>query len=440
MSEDPLLWQILFQIFLIALNAMFACAEIAVISMNDVKIQKMSEMGDKRAIKLEKLTSQPSRFLSTIQVGITLSGFMGSAFAADNFSDKLAQYVSKLGMPISTSILNSISVVIITLILSYFTLVFGELVPKRIAMKKTEQLALAMSGLIYTLSRIFVPIVSTLTASTNAILKLLGIDASANDSEITEEEIRMMVDVGEENGVIPENEKMMINNIFEFNDLTVSRIMTHRTDVVAVEKDTLFTEIVKIASENGYSRLPVYDNNTDNIIGILHTKSLLEYVGEMQARPFNIENYLIKPYFVPQSKMADDLFNEMQKNKIHMAIVVDEYGGTSGIVTMEDLIESVMGNIQDEYDEEENEAEIIDEHTFVIDGGADFDTICDIIGLLVPEEAHFDYDTLGGFVTSLLDKIPEKGDKFEFQGFKFDIIQADDKRINKVKIIKPIKE
>ncbi|HEX3023389.1 MAG TPA: CNNM domain-containing protein, partial [Lachnospiraceae bacterium] len=231
MFSDPLIWQIILQIILIALNAIFACAEIAVISMNDNKLAKLASQGDKRALRLTALTSQPARFLATIQVAITLSGFMGSAFAADNFSDRLVSGLVNMGVTIPESTLNSISVIIITLILSYFTLVFGELVPKRVAMKKAEKLALGMSALVSSISRIFAPIVWLLTTSTNGLLRLLGIDPNEEDEEVTEEEIRMMVDAGSEKGTIDNDEKELIQNVFEFDDLTVEEICTHRTEV-----------------------------------------------------------------------------------------------------------------------------------------------------------------------------------------------------------------
>ncbi|MEG1968470.1 MAG: CNNM domain-containing protein, partial [Clostridia bacterium] len=215
--NDPIIWQILLQILLIALNAVFACAEIAVISMNDNKLAQMAAQGDKRAVRLARLTSQPARFLATIQVAITLSGFMGSAFAADNFSDKLVQWLLSLGVTVPVATLDTAAVIVITLILSYFTLVFGELVPKRIAMKKAEALALGMSGLITAISKLFAPLVWLLTASTNGILRLFGIDPNAEDEEVSEEEIRMMVDVGNQKGVIDPVEREMIQNVFEFD-------------------------------------------------------------------------------------------------------------------------------------------------------------------------------------------------------------------------------
>lgn len=278
-ENDPIVWQILLQLVLIMLNAVFACAEIAVISMNDNKLAKLTASGDKRAVRLSSLTSQPARFLATIQVGITLAGFLGSAFAADNFSDKLSNWLIKNGANISYETLDTISVIIITIILSYFTLVLGELVPKRIAMRKAEQLALAMSGLIYGISKLFAPLVWFLTVSTNGLLRILGVDPDANDGEVTEEEIRMMVDAGSEKGAIDPHEKDMIQNIFEFNDTIAADIMTHRTGVSILWLDEDDGQWEKTINESRFSVYPICSENADDVVGNTLCQRLLPAQG-----------------------------------------------------------------------------------------------------------------------------------------------------------------
>lgn len=411
---DSILWQLLLQLILIFINAIFACAEIAVISMNDNKLSKLSESGDKRAIRLTKLTSQPSRFLATIQVGITFAGFLGSAFAADNFSDKLVKWLISLGIKVPASTLDTISVLTITLILSYFTLVLGELVPKRVAMRKAEQLALTMSGLIYVISKIFAPLVWLLTASTNGILRVLGIDPHAVDDEITEEEIRMMVDEGSEKGAIDRSEKEMIQNIFEFDDKTAGEIMTHRTEVSLLWLDESVDQWDKTIYESRHSIYPVCDESTDNIIGILNTKY---YFRIKEKTRENILAAAVRPaYFIPETVRADILFRNMKKNRNHFAIVLDEYGGMNGIITMNDLLKQIVGDIEDDDSapEEPPVIERVDSHTWKIQGTAPLGMVSEQLGVLLPED---DYDTFGGLVFGLLGFIPEDGSIFDVEGY-----------------------
>jgi putative hemolysin len=334
--------QIILQIILILLNAVFACAEIAVISMNDNKLASMAASGDKRAIRLARLTSQPARFLATIQVAITLSGFLGSAFAADNFSDGIVDLLVNIGIPLSVSTLNSIAVILITLLLSYFTLVFGELVPKRIAMKKAESLALAMSSLITFISHLFAPIVWLLTNSTNGILRLLGIDPNTEENNVSEEEIRMMVDAGSEKGVIDPEEKEMIQNVFEFDDLPVSEFATHRTDISLLWLEESIEEWTKTIHETRHSLYPICDETVDHVIGVLNAKDYFRL--EPKTKENILENAVKPAYFVPETICADVLFRQMKKSRNHFAVVLDEYGGMVGIVTMNDLLEQLVGD------------------------------------------------------------------------------------------------
>lgn len=335
--------QLILQIILIFLNAIFAATEIAVISMNDQKLEKMADDGNKKAKKLVSLTSQPSKFLATIQVAITLSGFLGSAFAAENFSDSLTNLILKTGIGIPEKTLDTISLVLITILLSYFTLIFGELVPKRIAMKNSEKLALAISGLIYFVSKIFAPIVWLLTLSTNFILRLCGIDPNSNDDTVTEEEIRMMLDQGRETGTIDENEKEIIDNVFEFDDTNVNKIFTHRKQVEFISENDTPEKWQEIIYGSLHSKYPVCGKSFDDIIGVLDTKKYLNIKDK--SHDSILENCILPAYFVHETMGADVLFKNMKESGNHFAIVLDEYGGMCGVVTMTDLVEELVGDI-----------------------------------------------------------------------------------------------
>lgn len=413
-DSDPILWQIVLQLILIGLNAVFACAEIAVISMNDNKLAKLTASGNKQAVRLSKLTDQPARFLATIQVGITLAGFMGSAFAADNFSGKLTQWFVSLGIGIPASTLDTIAVILITIILSYFTLVLGELVPKRIAMRKAEQLALAMSGLVYVISKIFAPVVWFLTVSTNGLLRLLGIDPHAEDEAVTEEEIRMMVDAGSRKGAIDPEEKDMIHNIFEFDDTTAAEIMTHRTEVSILWEDESDAQWEQTITESRYSVYPICRDSADNVTGVLYTKDYFRL--DDKTRKNVIERAVRPAYFVPESVRTDILFRNMKKNRKHFAIVLDEYGGMSGIVTMNDLLEQLVGELDDDIIVDEPPAliERIDSSTWKIQGVAPLDMVSDQLGVLLPEG---EYDTFGGLVFGIMGTIPDDGSTPELEAY-----------------------
>lgn len=407
--EIPLAWQLLLQLALIVVNAVFASAEIAIVSMNDIKLERLAAQGNKKAKRLVKLTNKPAGFLATIQVAITLSGFLGSAFAADNFSDIIVKWLIGLGVNIKESTLNTIAVVVITIILSYLTLVFGELVPKRIAMKKTEQMALGLSGLIYVSSKIFAPIVWFLTASTNLILKLLRIDPNANEEEVSEEEIRMLIDVGSQKGVIDASEKNMIVNVFEFDDKNCGEISTHRKDIVALDMDDSADEWEKIIKENTLSIYPVFQDSVDNIVALLDAKRYFRIEDKSKE---NIEkNAFASPVFVSDTMKTDDLFEQMQKSRNHFAVVLDEYGGTVGIVTMNDLLEQIVGDLEDEQTEENSLPDItqIDEKSWKIKGSVSLDTVKNLVGFDLPIE---EYETLSGYILGLHCSIPKDKSKF----------------------------
>ncbi len=422
--------QLIILVILIALNAFFAAAEIAFISLNDARIEKQAKEGNKRAKQIEKMIKSPSKFLATIQIGITLAGFLSSAFASDAFAEKLAPMLNQILPMISLSVWKSISIIIITIILSFFTLVFGELVPKRFAMKYYEKIAFATIGIIRTISIITLPFVKFLTVITNWVSKLLGVGENEEES-VTEEEIKMMIDQGEEKGTIKEEEKELINNVFEFNDITVSEIMRHRKDIFAVDLNISNEELLQELSkeEYRYSRIPVYDETIDEIKGILYVKDVLKNINK---KSFKVKNVIKNAYFISQNRLINEVFKELQKNKKQIAIIVDEYGGTAGLITMEDILEELVGDIYDEYDKEEKEYEQIDGNTYLLSGSM---TIYDVNKVLNADIPEGDYDTLSGYLQDKLGRIPEEEETpiIDTEKITYKIEEYEDKRILKVK-------
>ena len=399
---QAVLWPLLLQVILIALNAVFACAEIAVISVNDNKLAQLVAQGDKRALRLARLTSRPAQFLATIQIAITLSGFLGSAFAADHFSDRLVALLLRAGVPIPEKTLDTLSVILITLLLSYFTLVFGELVPKRLAMKKSESLAMGLSALISAISDIFAPVVTVLTASTNGVLRLLGVDPNADEEEVSEEEIKMMVDRGSEKGVFDSATKEFIQNVFEFDDLTVGEFATHRTELDLLWTSQTTEEWKQILFETRHTRYPVCAGSVDQVVGILDARDFFR----LQDRPIQeILDTVVKPaFFVPETLKADVLFQQMKQRRTYYAVVLDEYGGLLGVVTIRDLLEQLVGEIQQEG--ELPEIQPLEEGTWRIQGSAPLDDVARTLGVDLPLE---EYDTFGGYVFGLYGSVPQDG-------------------------------
>ena len=418
-------------VLLIFINAFFAATEIAFISLNDAKIEKQAKEGNKKAKKIKKMLQEPSKFLATIQVGITLAGFLSSAFAADAFASSLAPQLENL-IPIGIDIWEKISIILITLILSYFSLVFGELVPKRLAMKNPERIAFGTIGIIRVINKITSPIVAFLNFSTNSISKLFGVGPE-HEEVVTEEEIRMMVDVGEEKGSIEEEEKEFINNVFEFNDKIVSEVMNHRTEVYAIDVKSNVQDILRDLKEYKYSRIPVYEENIDNVVGILFIKDLLAYA--YSNKEVKIKKLMRPAYFVSENKQINELFRDMKKNKQQLAIVLDEYGGTAGIISMEDIIEELVGNIFDEYDDVEKDYEKIDDNTFMINGSVSIYELRKILNVTIPEG---DYDTLSGYLIELLGRIPSDDETpvIETEKVTYRIEDYEEKRILWVKACK----
>ncbi|MEN6470028.1 MAG: hemolysin family protein [Clostridiaceae bacterium] len=415
---------------MIFVNAFFAATEIAVISLNDNRLRRQAESGDKTAALMLKIAQEPNSFLSTIQIGITLAGYIGAAFAAQNFSDRLTEFsmnAFRFEEPARNAV-SSVSVLLITIVLSFFTLAFGELVPKRIAMQKPEPVARFASRIIKALSVVMRPVIWLLSKLTNGILRILGIDPNADPEEVSEEEILYMVDVGEEKGAIETSEKEMIANIFEFNNTTAADVMVHRTDAQFLWADDSEETILEVIQESGFSRFPVCGEDTDDILGILITRDFLLNLSSKDKKP--IKELLRAPYFVPESVRADILFRNMQSNKTHMAIVVDEHGGTGGLVTMEDLIEEIVGNIYDESDkQDEHEITPLEDGCWRIAGSTLLSDIADELGVLIPESDEF--DTLNGLIVDNLSYIPDDGTcpTLTVDNLNIQVEQVQDRRI-----------
>ena len=405
------------QIVLIFLNAVFASAEIAVISMNETKLKRLAAGGNPKAGKLASLTEQPARFLATIQVAITLAGLLGSAFAADNFAGPLVRLLVDAGVGIPESVLNTAAVILITLVLAYFNLVFGELVPKRIAMKKAESMALGMAGLLYSVSKLFAPLVWLLTASTNLILKLIGINPEEEDEVVTEEEIRMMLMEGSEQGTIQEEETEIIQNVFEFNDTPVEQICTHRREVVSLYLSDTPEKWEKTIQESRYTYYPVCGENQDDITGVLDTKDYFR--SEDRSREYILDHAVDKAFFVPEGMRANVLFRRMKQMRAYFAVVIDEYGGMSGIITLHDLMEALVGELEEEETPlRPADIEKIEDSLWRIQGRTELEEVGERLGVSLPIDQ---YDTFSGFICGAVGRVPEDGEQFAFSACGLEI-------------------
>ncbi len=419
----------------VALNAFFSMSEIAIVTLNDSKVRKLAQDGDKRARRLVQLIDEPSKFLTTIQVGVTLSGFFTIGVSVRGFTGYL--YTALVSSPLffSPTLSGVLSLLLITCATALVSLVFGELVPKRLGMQYYEKVALAISGPLTMLFALEKPFVWFLSKITNVILRLLGIDPDHRPEQVTEEEIRMLIDVGNESGNIEAVDKDMINNIFEFDDRTAADMMTHRTEVEAILVDAPLEEIVQLAVESGYSRIPVYKEDLDSIVGILYVKDLLDRVTKNPEADFSLEGYLRKPMYVLESTNGKMLLSQFKAQKIQMAVVVDEYGGTSGIVTMEDLLEAIVGNIQDEYDDEEEEITQLTENCYLVDGLADLEMVAKFFSFTVHEEDEEEFDTIGGYIVHQLGYLPndQQHPTIQIDNVRFVVDEMEERRISKLK-------
>lgn len=424
--------QILLQIILIALNAFFAATEIAVISLNEKKVRALAEDGNKKAVKMLKIIEEPTQFLSTIQIGITLAGFLGSAFAADNFAEVLSSAISKAFnlSADNTKIINTVAVVLVTLILSYFTLIFGELVPKRIAMKHKEKLANSVCGIISFLAAVLKPIIWFLTISTNAVLRLVGIDPHEKEEPVSEEDIVLMLDAGADVGSLDHDDIEYIKNVFKLDKMTAEDVMTPRKSVISISYDASDKEILEIIEEESYSRIPVYEDNPDKIIGILHA---CDYLLKRNEKNFDLKSILHTPVFVPETVSLDVLFKDMQTDHNHLAVVVNEYGETSGIVTMEDILEEIVGEIWDERDEEIDEFKKIGDNTYKVLCTASLEDFREYFKL--EDEEELDVSTVNGWITEITGIIPEVNYSFDYKNLTVTITKADQFMTHEIKVV-----
>lgn len=418
---------IILLVVLTFLNAAFASAEIAVISMSDTKLKKMTQDGDKRARKLSILTEQPARFLATIQVAITMSGFLSSASAADNFAGPLSDTLLRAGVAIPEQVLKTVVVFLITLVLAYFNLVFGELVPKRIAMKKADQLALGMAGMLYGVSKVFAPLVFLLTKSTNLILRLIGLNPDENEEQVSEEEILLMLAEGKEQGVIDSHENEMIQNVFEFDDIQIEQICTHRLEADTLKLSDSLEMWAKTILETRHTYYPIYNETQDDVIGVLDTR---EYFRLKEKTKEQIFKYAVdKPYFVPENMKANVLFQNMKESRKYFAVLVDEYGGMTGIITVHDLIEELVGELYDE-DEAEEPEEIVQtgENCWNILGSASLEDVEEKLHVKLPTDM---YDTFSGFVCDVIGRVPDDGEQFncEYENLKIEVHSVENHRV-----------
>ena len=422
--------QLLLQLLLIALNAFFAATEIAVVSLNSQKMKALAEDGDKKAEKIVKIIDDPTKFLSTIQVGITLAGFLGSAFAADMFGDMLANaIVNQFNIPQHAGIIQTISVILVTLILSYFTLVLGELVPKRVAMQNKEAVAKAFCGVVSALTSFFKPIIWFLSVSTNGVLRLIGIDPNEKEEAVSEEDIVTMLDAGADEGGLDEDDVEYIKNVFKLDNLTAADVMTQRSSVIAIPEDISKTELLKTIKEEGYSRIPVYSDSLDKIVGVLYAR---EYLLNYSNPKYKIEDAVFAPKYVPETMHLDALLKEMQDSHNHIAIVVNEYGLTSGVVSMEDIIEELVGEIWDELDEAIEPIKSVGDDVYRVLTTVSLDEFFTFFELDPDEES--DSTTVNGWVNEHAESIPEVGFTFEYNKLTVTVTKADDLMSHEIEV------
>ncbi len=428
-TNGNLLVYIIILIILILVNGFFSSSEMAMVTLNDARLKLAAEDGNRKAKTVQKLLSQPTRFLSSIQVGVTIAGFLTSAVGADQLTPPIAGALHSLIPSIPLEVMKSVMLIVITLVLSFLSIVLGETVPKRIAMNNPEKLAFAFCDVLLFCYKASTPIVFLLSKSTNGVLRLLGINPNEESEAVSEEEIMMMVDVGKEKGFIEESQKEMIAGIFEFDDTTAGEAMTHRTELVALSRDSSLEDVIACSIEEGYSRIPIFENDLDNIIGVVHVKDLLKYVGKNIKNSTTIEEIMRPALYLPESIKLREVFTKLTENKRQMAVVVDEYGGTAGIITMEDVLESIVGQMQDEYDDEADEIAMVSDTVFTIEGTTLLNDVAKLLNIEIPDDVE--YDTIGGFITGLLEYIPEPGDQpeVEFDYVKFTVLSVEERRI-----------
>lgn len=425
------------QIVLIAVNALFASSEIAVISMSETRLKVLAEEGDKRAKRLQDLTRQPAKFLATIQVAITLASLLGGAFAAENFADPIVDFLIGLGLQAPRSAVHSVVVILITLVLTYFSIVFGELVPKRVAMKESERLALGLSGILYFMSRLCAPLVWLLTASTNGLLRVLGIDPNQNQELVTEDEIKMMLMEGSQQGTIENDENEIIQNVFDLNDTTAEEVSTRRRDVVCLYLEDEMDVWAQTIRNSHYTYFPVCGESQDDVVGVLNTKDYFR-LDDLSRR--SVMKYAVdKPFYVPEGIRADALFRRMKQERKYFAIVIDEYGGMSGIVTVHDLMEELVGAMDDEDTVREVKIQKIGENCWEIRGSASLEDVAEELKVQLPTDEH---ETFNGLVCGIVGRVPDEGEQFSCEGYglKIDVKNVTGHRVETAVVEKTVQQ
>jgi len=417
---------------LTGINAFFAMSEIAVITLNENKLERLANEGNKKARRVQRLKKNPSRFLSVTQLSVTMAAYLASAVVAQSFTAPLIEAVQPNLAERWHGVVSFGITLALTMMLTYFGLVLGELIPRRMGLKYPQKIALATSGVLEISLAVLRPLVWVVSATANGLMRLFGFNPDAEDSAVTEEDIRMLVEDAGETGVIEEAQQEMIQNIFELDDINVAHIMTHRTDITGIEASEPFETLVKIAIEEGFSRIPVYEDDVDNIIGIVYVKDLLKFIGTA-APKLSLRELMRPAVFVPETKRCGELFKEMTAKKVQIAVAVDEHGGTAGLVSLEDVLESIVGNIQDEYDDEEEEILQVDENVFMLDGATATEEVAELVKLNLPEG---DYDSIAGFVISELGYLPQEGEhpEIHYKNLRFVVEEVEDKRIAAVKV------
>ena len=425
---------ILFLVVLTILEGFFVAGEIALVSIRRSRVEQLVEEGRAGAKGVQRLLEDPSRFLAVSQLGLTVIGFLASAYAAVSLTDGFAVLLVGAGLDASTAGL--IALVTVTVVLALFTIVFAELVPKTLALAHPERFALVLAAPIDILSRILRPVVAMLTGITRAVTRALGADVNV-EAQITAEELRLIVERGGEQGILEAEEEQMINAVIELGGRRVHEVMVPRVQIVALPASASFDQAIDTVVEEGHSRVPVYETSVDEVVGILYAKDLLPFLRSSASPRPDLRALLRTPVFVPESMSVDDLLHELQRRKVHIAIVLDEYGGTAGLVTIEDLIEEIVGEIQDEYDEEEPMLERLDDDRVRIDGRASTDELADLWEDVKPElEDDDEYDTIGGLVYHRVGGIPKPGDELRLDGMRITVESTDGRRVAKVMVVR----
>jgi putative hemolysin len=425
------LFSILLISALIILNGFFSASEISLISLRKSRVRHLVKSGHPAARRVQRLQEEPERFLATVQIGVTLVGTLASAIAGAIAVERIKPVLAGVPVEFISTAAGPIAMGIVVTVITYVTLVVGELVPKSLAIRYSERIAFATSASIDFLSRLFTVFLRMLTASNNCVIRFFGISTEQEPSFISEDEVKYLIREGRKSGIFEPSEEDLIHSVFRFTDTVVKEVMVPRTEIVAVEAGSDIDAILRTMNEKGFSRLPVYSETIDNIIGVVFLKDILSL--HMENRPFRLDAVLWKPYVVPPNKNVSVLLKEMREKRIHLALVGDEYGGTDGLVTMEDLIEEIVGDIRDEQEKELREIHEIAANRYVIDGRADIGKVNEKLVVRLPED---EFETIGGFVLGLFGRLPEEGDQIRYDGLLFTVLRLRRNRISRIRVLK----